>query len=428
MAADLFVSSRAEVAERLRSGDRLCRRLHWAVALGALHGADLAEWIANLKAAREKYTRMRDETRPKMGDALKLNPMEFHPLASSASNPWNKHRANEELRREIVQDVERTFPEDPFFREPSTSDALTEILFVYASSLPCPENANNAYRQGMNDIAAITYLVVVKDTYEGDDEERIELVGKEHNEADAFAVFNAVMSGILDLYEIKSPTAPSAADVGHSLGRRTANHSTVLRRCNSIFEGLLASVDSALFRHLKPKVVPQVFLLRWLRLLFAREYTLAQVPLVWDQLFLDASEKSSSGYAFADSVAVAMILARREELLRGDEMECLEKLMNYTAIIDARPILALAADPSVPAPVRSGPEDGPGSAPKASAPAPRPRMPQDPPRPVPKTPASGFRQALQRVYRRSDKGTRALPAIRWRRRHRLLAKMTRFSR
>ena len=30
-------------------------------------------------------------------------------------------------------------------------------------------------------------------------------------------------------------------------------------------------VDSALFRHLKPKVVPQVFLLRWLRLLFARE-------------------------------------------------------------------------------------------------------------------------------------------------------------
>ena len=38
-----------------------------------------------------------------MGDALKLNPMEFHPLASSASNPWNKHRANEELRREIVR-------------------------------------------------------------------------------------------------------------------------------------------------------------------------------------------------------------------------------------------------------------------------------------------------------------------------------------
>ena len=45
----------------------------------------------------------------------------------------------------------------------------------------------------------ILLAISVLRRYEGDDEERIELVGKEHNEADAFAVFNAVMSGILDL-------------------------------------------------------------------------------------------------------------------------------------------------------------------------------------------------------------------------------------
>ena len=58
---------------------------------------------------------------------------------------------------------------------------------------------------------------------------------------------------------------------------------------------------------------PQLYLLRWLRLLFGREFHLSDSMLVWDALFA-----YGRGLELVEHMAVAMLLYVRASLLDSD--------------------------------------------------------------------------------------------------------------
>lgn len=52
------------------------------------------------------------------------------PLSQEAGNPWQKYYEGQQLRSVIMQDVERTFPDRPFFRQEHIQVMLANILQV----------------------------------------------------------------------------------------------------------------------------------------------------------------------------------------------------------------------------------------------------------------------------------------------------------
>jgi TBC1 domain family protein 5 len=101
--------------------------------------------------------------------------------------------------------------------------------------------------------------------------------------------------------------------------------SPILQRCCHIFDDLLQKVDPELAEHLhRLEIMPQIFLMRWLRLLFGREFSFDELLRVWDLLF--AADPSLE---LVDYVCIAMLLRVRWQLLSADANEALTLLLRY---------------------------------------------------------------------------------------------------
>ena len=103
---------------------------------------------------------------------------------------------DDELRAEILQDVERCMPETQYFRQPDTQRMLIDILFVF-----CKLNPDVGYRQGMHEIAAPILWVIETDAVDvgegskalGEDSIIRTVLDAEHIEHDTFAIFGQAM-------------------------------------------------------------------------------------------------------------------------------------------------------------------------------------------------------------------------------------------
>lgn len=134
--------------------------------------------------------------------------------------------------------------------------------------------------------------------------------------------------------------------------------SPILARCEHIFDNVLRRADAQLHGCIRGHgIVPQVFLLRWMRLLFCREFDLDNVVVLWTYIFEDAAsvegqaadlvpyvmegseregimaaEAASKALPLVDYIAVAMIVHLRASLLSLDESGCLECLLRFPHI------------------------------------------------------------------------------------------------
>lgn len=192
-------------------------------------------------------------------------------------------------RGEIFQDVERCMQDNSFFHEPSTQKMLLDILFVYSKLHP-----DTGYRQGMHELLAPILWVVecdaVKsmppDSIEAEDALMLNVLDRRFVEHDAFTLFCAVMQ-----------TAKSFYEIGDSA-------SSIVDRSRRILDDDLGEVDPELAKHLQSiEILPQIFLLRWIRLLFGREFGLKDTLLVWDVLFAENLRPS-----IVDMTCLAMLL------------------------------------------------------------------------------------------------------------------------
>ncbi|KAG2464973.1 TBCD5 protein, partial [Polypterus senegalus] len=186
---------------------------------------------------------------------------------------WNRFFQDKELRAMVQQDVLRTFPEMQYFQQDSVRNMLTDILFCYAR-----ENEQLLYKQGKEEM--ITSIPFAR----------------------------------------PQDTGPSVA---------------IVAKVNRIQDQLLKKHDIELYMHLnRLEIAPQIYGIRWVRLLFGREFLLQDLLILWDALFADSITLDLVDYIF-----VAMLLYIRDVLIASNYQTCLGLLMHYPPIGDIHALL-----------------------------------------------------------------------------------------
>ncbi|KAK0312770.1 hypothetical protein LTR01_002432 [Friedmanniomyces endolithicus] len=273
---------------------------------------DTVIWPKTLASSRSAYNSLRMHFLSQLDNQDELSdPMDDE--ADSAT--WTAIHKDEELRAEIQQDVDRCMPENLYFRQPDTQRTLLDILFIWAKL-----NPDINYRQGMHELLAPILWVVERDAIDlgpssralGEDATVRVVFDAESIEHDAFALFSQVMRSAKGFYE-PGPSLPHAGE------------NAIVHRSRRIFEEMLPKVDPELAQHLRTNdIVPQIFLMRWIRLLFGREFGFDDVLSMWDVIFAE-----DPTLEIVDHICLSMILRIRWELLDADYNSALTLLLRY---------------------------------------------------------------------------------------------------
>ncbi|ORY82027.1 hypothetical protein BCR37DRAFT_379945 [Protomyces lactucae-debilis] len=138
----------------------------------------------------------------------------------------------------------------------------------------------------------------------------VEQAGGPNVLANTYALFDAVMRYAASFYEVPSK-----------------GESPVCVRANHIQHTLLVQFDPSLAEKLSHlEVEPQMYTLKWLRLLFLREFTFNEVLVLWDLLF--AADRTLK---LMDFIACAMLIRIHDRLMlpETDYSAALTLLMRY---------------------------------------------------------------------------------------------------
>ncbi|GAA5892886.1 hypothetical protein JCM6882_006886, partial [Rhodosporidiobolus microsporus] len=246
-----------------------------------------------------------------------------NPLGLEEENLWTAWCcADLELRKTIRQDVQRTFPEVDYFRLTATQDRLTNLLFIW-----CKLHPSIGYRQGMHELLAPFLWVVDYDSLSPSPSSlpdknslpRLVLAG-DSVEDDTWQLFAALMKAAQVYYDhqpsvaLSPKPAPAFPPTASSSAPASGSSSALVQPIVSIaahLQSLLSTVDPALHPAFTThQVEPQLYLIRWLRLLFSREFPLPDTLTLWDGLF--ARDPSLQ---LTTHVALAMLLRIRDALV-----------------------------------------------------------------------------------------------------------------
>uniref|UniRef100_A0A182IV38 Rab-GAP TBC domain-containing protein n=1 Tax=Anopheles atroparvus TaxID=41427 RepID=A0A182IV38_ANOAO len=323
------------------------RSVCWAVFLGVLKTPGSETWQQQRITARHHYQRLKER--------FVLNPHQQttntsdDPLSQSKQSLWNQHFCDQELCAVIKQDVVRTFPGVDFFRKPAIQELMTNILFCYARQFPAM-----CYRQGMHEILAPLIFVIHSDQQAlahihelnpDIDRQLLAILDPQYLEEDSYAIFAKIMSQIESFYRITDmvPTATGyfPAQTSSSPGNASASPDAtgpnkrkpeveVVEQLNYIKDKILIKEDLHLHNHLLKLDIPlAIFGIRWLRLLFGREFALQDLLLLWDAIFGEGDDLGLINF-----IVVAMLIRIRDKLIYSDYTTCLSYLMRYPTNID----------------------------------------------------------------------------------------------
>mmetsp|Transcript_6592 Transcript_6592/g.8611 ORF Transcript_6592/g.8611 Transcript_6592/m.8611 type:complete len:540 (+) Transcript_6592:321-1940(+) len=300
-------------------------------------------------------------------DCLQNNPLDF-----SEGSTWAQFHRDQILLDEINKDLERLFPigcDDLFVSNMSYREKICNVLFVW-----CKDHPKTSYRQGMHELAApILYILQREDSakYWQDQEwngakEKASfknLLDGKYIEHDLYWMFDRIMDDMEPFYRVTKRDESETAKID---SKALATMSPVLKLSSQIQNEMLTLVDEDLSHHLNlAEIAPQLYTLRWIRLLFGREFHIEDQCKIWDWIFAnyewdDATlanhevsllgtpkesnkhEPTSGLPAHICYVAVGILLSKRENLLKSDYLSMLQSLMNSVEL-DPRKILSAAS-------------------------------------------------------------------------------------
>ncbi|KAI1375039.1 RabGAP/TBC [Hypoxylon crocopeplum] len=300
-----------------------CRSICWKAFL-LNQTTNTTNWSHALLESRSTYSSLRDHFLKYIKHPEYLTAASADPLADDADSPWNSLRHDEVLRAEILQDVQR-LPDEPFYHQPHVQTLILDVLFIY-----CKLNPDiGGYRQGMHELLAPIVYVVDQDAIDpanapsdtSADLRMVEMLDASFIEHDSFALFSKVMDHAKPFYEV----GEAASNIPPTSFGQHSQISSIVEKSQYIHEVCLYKVDPELSTHLKNiEILPQVFLIRWIRLLFSREFPFDQMLVLWDTLFsVDPSFK------LIDLVCTAMLIRIRWDLLNADYTVALQLLLKY---------------------------------------------------------------------------------------------------
>ncbi|KAJ8562376.1 hypothetical protein K7X08_011667 [Anisodus acutangulus] len=365
------------------------------------------------------------------------DPVIDNPLSQNPDSMWGRFFRNAELEKMVDQDLSRLYPEHgSYFQTPGCQamlrrilllwclrhpeygyrqgmhELLAPLLYVLQADMEHLSEVRNLYEDHFadkfdgfsfheNDLTykfdfkkfsesaeddngsekspgrvtslseldpKVQTVILLSDAYGAEGELGI-LLSEKFMEHDAYCMFDALMSGAGGAVSMAQFFSPSP------YGRSHSGYPPVIEASSALYH-LLSLVDSSLHGHLvELGVEPQYFALRWLRVLFGREFALEDLLIIWDEIFACDNKKlekpfendadSSSGVlnssrgAFISAFAVTMVLHLRSSLLATENATtCLQRLLNFPEDINlgkliakAKSLQALAVDANNSAPL-----------------------------------------------------------------------------
>lgn len=342
-----------EMALRGKMKLRQFRHIVWRCYLDLL-GKAKSDWLALMDTHRSKYRALKtDYTHDERNDPS-LHPALNNPLSQDQNSPWNKFFEDSQLIQTIERDVQRTFPDNPVFKNKDIKRMMTNILFIYAKQHP-----EMLYRQGMHELLAVVILVHKRGhqelNYNNGAVAKAESMGKpyisllkEFNnpiflEHDCYSMFARIMEKMWDWYYVppesnlpRNPRPRIRLENPFTFGEYGKDQlSKAALRLHNIWNDVLQSHDKELFDHLTSlSIIPTTFGLNWTKLLFSRQ--LKDYEVMWDFIF-------STQLSSIDFTLVAMVMAIRGLLLNGDDSQCNHLLVSkYPENVDVQYVIGLA--------------------------------------------------------------------------------------
>ncbi|XP_048577094.1 TBC1 domain family member 5 [Nematostella vectensis] len=356
-------------------------------------------WLSTSKQHREEYISFKSKCIIDPNKIKETSNMEtFHPLSQEEDSPWKKFFKDNELKAIILRDLERLYPENPYFHTERVRDMMLNILFCHAK-----KNETLGYKQGMHELLAPLIHVLDTDSrmYRYLDGNQMEMtkaiLDPLYIEHDAFMLFSQVMDAtetwyhhyqphpeakqqqLIDVHAapFKDPTTTpvSFIFVNHFIrltllnrhlfyhpylllliklgksffytcfARQVAAKSVlsldmlfishygdifiqptaIVKKLNKIQDHLLRKHDTDLWLHLKDlDIAPQLYGLRWIRLLFSREFPFPDFLVLWDALFAEGTHLD-----LVDYIYIGMLHSIRNKLMAGNYNSCLGHLMKF---------------------------------------------------------------------------------------------------
>ena len=223
-----------------------------------------------------------------------------------------KEEQDKNLIDQINKDLPRTrFDCDFYVNNSNNYDTLRRILFLYAN-----EHSDVHYIQGMNEIIAIIFYIFSKD-----DNPFIE----KYKESDSYFIFEKLMEEIKDIFIMEN-----------------INYSQLfIKEQIEQIKKILKKIDSELINYFQDIGVEiDNFVMRWLLVLFAQEFTMDVAVNFYDRVFTQKNK-----IKFICYISAAIIEKKKNALIKLDNggiMEWAQELQNKMNEIDITNIVQLA--------------------------------------------------------------------------------------
>ena len=341
------------------------RPIAWKILLGILPDTtSLREWIEIISNQREEYKK-------KLKKFCKIKKFVGDPLGGGKKKKKSEGVVEDtDLKNLINKDLDRTHQEIDLFLQNKIKNILANVLYIWAK-----ENSDVSYRQGMNELLAIIFIVFypfyftctrkpkntkedivdfLKDMNLYKDDIYIYFHDEDEIQSDLFYTFEALMKkGMTKLFD---PHFLKKDDPGYKLyeifpqmwkdDSNETNPTYVYRRSSLLIKEKLKSLDNDLYTHFKKiDLNCEVFLQRYLRCIFCREFNLDDVYILWDLIFYDNyinGKKQKYDFIYMEYICIAMIFKIRDRLKDSDQNECFSTLFKYPEIKDINEIIKLS--------------------------------------------------------------------------------------
>ena len=343
----------------------ILRPISYRLFLNIFEMNSISSWVEVISSQREEY-------KNKFKKYCKIKKFSGDPLAGGNV----KNDEDKELKDLINKDLIRTYQDIDIFLKSNIKNNLANILYIWSK-----ENNSISYRQGMNEILAVLLLAfypvyfVSKTKPKPNKNEILKIIDKFTNEeiddsnyedlyvffhdeeeiqSDLFFTFDAIMKRGQQL--LFDPKPLQKNDPNYNLYELFPNQKKIRidddiptyinKRCAYLIYEKLQGIDEDLYEHFVKIDLPcTVFLQKWLRCLFNREYEYNDVLYLWDCIFAhECQDKKSEKYSFifVDYVALAMLIKIRDLLKDKDQNDCLSILFKYPKNFEMNELLKLS--------------------------------------------------------------------------------------
>ena len=341
------------------------RPIAWKIFLEVLpNTTSLKEWVEIISNQREEYKK-------KLKKYCKIKKFVGDPLGGGKKKKKNEGPVEDtDLKDLINKDLDRTHQEMELFLQNKIKNILANVLYIWSK-----ENSIVSYRQGMNELLAIIFIAFypfyfactrkpkttkediieyLKDMNLYKDDIYIFFHDEDEIQSDLFYTFEALMKkGMTNLFDPhflqKDDPGYKMYEIFPQMWKDDSNENKptyVYRRSSLIIKEKLKSLDNELYSHFKKiDLNCEVFLQRYLRCIFCREFNLNDVYIIWDIIFYDNyvnRSKEKYDFIYMEYICIAMIFKIRDRLKDADQNECFSMLFKYPEIKDIMDIIKLA--------------------------------------------------------------------------------------